>query len=180
MNHLVARAMTGDVEAFGRLIEERQERMTRLAMAILGTPADADDALQDWLLSVWRNLPSLREAERFEAWSDRILVNACLRILRTRGRDRLRIVGLPADSGDMAPVGGRPQGHEDAGADRDALEQAFETLSADDRAAIVLHHLEGRPVGEIAARLGIPTGTLKARLHRARATLRRVLEEDVS
>ena len=103
MNDLVALAMTGDIEAFGRLIEKRQERMTRLAMAILGAPADADDALQDWLVSVWRNLPSLRDADRFEAWSDRILVNACRRILRTRGRDRLRIVPPAKPIGQMRP-----------------------------------------------------------------------------
>lgn len=178
MNELVVRASSGDVEAFAMLIEERQDRMTRLALAILGSPSDADDALQDWLVSVWRNLPSLRAAQRFDAWSDRILVNACRRILRSRGRDRLRIAPLPSE--DEASLTGHERGHEDVGVDRDALERAFETLSADDRAAIILHHLEGRPLGEIADRLDVPVGTLKARLHRARFALRRALDEDAS
>jgi RNA polymerase sigma-70 factor (ECF subfamily) len=172
--------MTGDIEAFAGLVEERHERMTRLAVAILGEPADADDALQDWLVSVWRNLPRLREAERFDAWSDRILVNACRRVLRSRGRDRLRIVSVPEARKEGTPPGRRVPAYEDAGAERDALERAFETLSAEDRAAVILHHLEGHPVDEIAARLGIPTGTLKARLHRARFALRRALEEEAS
>ncbi len=81
-------------------------------------------------------------------------------------------------SGEREPA--LEQGKQDDGVERDALERAFETLSAEDRAAVILHHLEGRPLDEIADRLGVPVGTLKARLHRARFALRRVLEEDVS
>jgi RNA polymerase sigma-70 factor (ECF subfamily) len=176
VNDLVARASSGDVESFTMLIEERQDRMTRLAVGILGSPSDADDALQDWLVSLWRNLPTLRDAARFDAWSDRILVNACRRILRSRGRDRLRIAPLSSQGSDLASA----HGDEDAGAERDALERAFETLSAEDRAAVILHHLEGRPLADIADRLDVPVGTLKARLHRARFALRRALEEDAS
>ncbi|OGO59166.1 MAG: hypothetical protein A2V85_14080 [Chloroflexi bacterium RBG_16_72_14] len=176
MNDLVVRASSGDVEAFAGLVEERQDRMTRLAVGILGSPSDADDALQDWLASLWRNLPNLRQAERFDAWSDRILVNACRRILRSRGRDRRRIAALPSEGLEPASA----QGHEDVSMERDALERAFETLSAEDRAAVILHHLEGHPLADIADRLDVPVGTLKARLHRARFALRRALEEDAS
>lgn len=176
MNDLVDRACSGDIEAFARLIEERQERMTRLAVGILGSPSDADDALQDWLLSLWRNLPTLRETQRFDAWSDRILVNACRRILRSRGRDRLRLARWSAEDQESAQ---EPR-DDAASVERDALERAFETLSAEDRAAVILHHLEGHPLVEIAERLGMPVGTLKARLHRARLALRRALEEDAS
>jgi RNA polymerase sigma-70 factor (ECF subfamily) len=177
VTELVARAMSGDVEAFATLVEVRSERMTRLASAILGAPRDVDDALQDWLVSVWRNLPGLRDPNRFDAWSDRILVNACRHVIRSRERDRLQLTVLPED-GEGQPA--RLRDLQVEGADRDALERAFETLSAEDRAAVIFHHVEGRPVEEIAARLGMPTGTLKARLHRARRSLRRVLEEDVS
>ncbi len=176
MNDLVDRASSGDVEAFARLVEERHDRMTRLAVGILGSPSDADDALQDWLVGVWRNLPTLRETRRFDAWSDRILVNACRRILRSRGRDRLRIAPLPSEGPDLASA----HGHEEVGAERDSLERAFETLTAEDRAAVILHHLEGRSLTDIADRLDVPVGTLKARLHRARFALRRALEEDAS
>jgi RNA polymerase sigma-70 factor (ECF subfamily) len=178
VSELVTRAASGDAEAFATLVEERQHRMTRLALAILGDPTDADDALQDWLVSVWRNLPGLRDAARFEAWSDRILVNACRRILRARARDRLRVATLPEERAESRPVGAAD--FEAAGVERDALERAFETLSAEDRAAVVLHHLDGRSVEEIASRLEVPVGTLKSRLHRARAALRRALEEEVS
>ena len=173
MDDLVARAMSGDGEAFARIVDERRHRMARLAMGILGRPGDADDALQDALVGIWRGLPNLRDPANFDAWSDRILVNACRHVLRARRRDHLRTVALD-DGGELEGVADPdPSGH-------DALVRAFETLTADDRAAVVLHHLEGRPLDEIAAILEIPTGTLKARLHRARHALRLQLEEDAS
>jgi RNA polymerase sigma-70 factor (ECF subfamily) len=167
--------MSGDGEAFARIVDERRHRMTRLAVGILGRPGDADDALQDALVGIWRGLPNLRDPGKFDAWSDRILVNACRRVLRTRRRDHLRSVSLEPDEEQLPPAAAR----DDVG-DRDALERAFETLSAEDRAAIVLHHLEGRPLESIAVILEVPIGTLKARLHRARHAMRRAIEEDAS
>lgn len=152
MNDLVDRASSGDADAVARLIEVRQERMTRIAVGILGSPSDDDDALQGWLVSLWRNLPSLRETHRFDAWSDRFLVNACRRILRSRGRDRMRLAPLTHDDRQSAA----DHDNQAAGVERDALERAFETLSTEDMATIILHHLEGHPLDEIADRLGVP------------------------
>ena len=81
---LVERARRGDADAFVALIEERQESMTRIATAILGQRADADDAIQDALVALWRELPRLRDIARFSAWADRILVNSCRLVLRRR------------------------------------------------------------------------------------------------
>ncbi len=72
---LVHRAIDGDVDAFDALVAGRIEQMVRLAMAILGNEADARDATQDALAAIWRELPSLRQPERFAAWADRILIN---------------------------------------------------------------------------------------------------------
>jgi DNA-directed RNA polymerase specialized sigma24 family protein len=82
---LVRRAQRGDVEAFTELIAERIEPMARTAMAIVGQEADARDAVQEALASIWRSLPRLRDPYRYEAWSTRILVNASRRVAGRRG-----------------------------------------------------------------------------------------------
>ena len=81
---LVERARRGDPDAFVALIEERQVAMARVATAILGNEADVADALQETLVAMWRELPRLRSVERFPAWADTILVNACRLVLRRR------------------------------------------------------------------------------------------------
>jgi RNA polymerase sigma-70 factor (ECF subfamily) len=180
---LVEQARRGDADAFVALIEERQVAMTRVATAILRDPADVADALQETLLSLWRELPALRSVEAFPAWADRVLVNACRLVLRRRGRRRLREIALPG------PGRGTGVANQTATsdialdvelADRDAFDRAFETLDADARAILVLHHLEGRAVADIASVLGIPVGTAKSRLFTARRHLGDALERERS
>src|SRR6187551_3338499 len=84
----VEAALDGDVEAFDRLVLVHLPRTYRIALAILGSEADAGDAVQEAWLAAWRQLPSLREAERFDGWLDQILVNACRMSIRRRGRVR--------------------------------------------------------------------------------------------
>lgn len=173
---LIRLAQTGDVDAFTSLITARLPSMSRTAMAILGHEADARDAVQASLASIWRGLPALREPARFEAWSTRILVHACRRIARERRRVTIREVAIDADVGPagMASV----EGPGDATIRRIALERAFERLDADERAILVLHHLDGLPLTEIAAALEIPIGTAKSRLHTARRNLERALARE--
>lgn len=176
---LIEQARRGDADAFVALIEERQVAMTRVATAILGDPADVADALQETLVALWRQLPRLRDAERFDAWADRVLVNACRLVLRRRGRRRLREIAMPTvDGATEAAIDDRT--FDAAVADRDAFDRAFETLSADARAILVLHHLEGRPLAAIAASLGIPLGTAKSRLFAARRRLDAALEVETA
>jgi RNA polymerase sigma-70 factor (ECF subfamily) len=148
--------------------------MVRIATAILGNEADSDDALQDALESMWRKLPSLREVDRFDAWSDRILVNACRLALRRRSRPRM--AQIPLDTYHLANDQQVPL--DDQIAERAAFDRAFTLLGPDDRAVLVLHHLEGRSVREIADALAIPVGTVKSRLHTARRGLERSLLEE--
>ena len=180
---LVEQARHGDADAFVTLIEERQVAMTRVATAILRDPADVADALQETLVSLWRELPRLRSVEAFPAWADRVLVNACRLTLRRRGRRRVHEIALV--DGQARP------GHVDGGtgqaasfdaelAEREAFDRAFETLDADARTILVLHHLEGRAVKDIAAILGIPSGTAKSRLFKARRRLEAALEREGS
>jgi len=182
---LVDRAAEGGHAAFDRLTELYVEGAFRTALAILRSEADARDAVQEAFVAAWRELPGLRNRAQFEPWLTRILVNRCRSVLRHR-----RVVGLREIALDQPEAGGnsdRSHGHSavDAGAvsqdaigEADAIRRAFSRLTADARVLIVLHHLEERPVAEIAGLLGVPEGTVKWRLHAARAALERALEAE--
>ncbi len=144
-------------------------------MAILGDPADASDALQDALTSIWLNLPSLRDPARFGVWSDRILVNACRLTLRRRSRRRVRQVSIElVDASRLAST----SAPDDGVVGEVVFGRAFDRLDADERTILTLHHLDDRPLAEIAAILAIPVGTVKSRLHTARRSLERAVIEE--
>jgi RNA polymerase sigma-70 factor (ECF subfamily) len=167
---LVELARAGDTVAFESLVRNRTDAMYRLSLAILGNETDAADALQESLIGAWRHLPSLREADRFEAWLERIVVNACRMSLRARSRRRVREMPLDVFQTAMDPSAGRG----DAG----LLRVAIERISPDQRAILALHYFEDRPLAEIAAVLSIPVGTAKSRLFAARDALVRALGEE--
>jgi RNA polymerase sigma-70 factor (ECF subfamily) len=166
---LVRRAARGDALAFESLMATRADWAFRIARAMLGEESDARDATQDAFVSAWRELPRLREAERFDPWLRRILVNACRAQMRVRKRVHEIRLELVVDA--AAPG---PSLSEQLGA-TDMLSRAFDRLDGDKRAILVLHHLDHASVIEIAASLGIPTGTVKWRLHDAREALQRAL-----
>lgn len=167
----IAAALGGDPEAFDRLVLMHLPRTYRIALAILGSDADARDAVQEAWLAAWRQLATLRDPERFNAWLDRILVNACRMSIRKRGRVReIRMPdGFDAESPHAAPS---------EFAERDVLDRAFGRLTVEQRTILVLHHLERQPVSAIAAAMAVPVGTVKSRLHHARVALERVLETE--
>ena len=172
---LVLRARTGDARAFERLLEPRFWRLGRLALSITGNQADADDAIQIGCMRAWRELPRLRQPARFDVWLWRIVVNSCRNVVR--GRRRVSVHEIPVDeelSEDRALRSGRAEGMPEA----DAIQRAFAGLDHDKRAILVLHHVEERPISEIAAILGVPEGTTKWRLHAARQALERTLEAE--
>lgn len=170
-DRLVERARTGDQAAFASLAAAHTRRLHAVAYGILRDRHAAEDAVQHALIEIWRDLPRLREPERFEAWSYRLLVRACYRELRAVRRwlpsllDRRAVEG--ASAGGITSV-----------ADRDQLERGFRLLSVDHRAVVVLHHYQDLPLEEVALILGIPAGTARSRLHRAMAALRAALDAD--
>ncbi len=166
---LVRGAARGDALAFERLVATRADGAFRTARAMLGDESDARDATQDAFVSAWRELPRLRDPESFDAWLRRILINACRAQMRVR--KRVREIALDATVEPAAPGPGLP---EQLGA-TDLLARAFDRLDGDKRALLVLHHLDHAPVAQIATSLGIPTGTVKWRLHDAREALQRAL-----
>lgn len=168
---VVVRAQEGDPTAFAQLATEGGRRMNALAVGILRDRELAEDAVQQALLSIWKDLPQLRDPQRFDAWSYKLLVRACYSEARKRKRRMVEILGFEA----REPVAGDDIG---SVADRDQLERGFERLSLDHRAVVVMHHYLDMPLEAVAAALGIPAGTARSRFHRAMASLRAALEAD--
>ena len=167
---LVERARSGDQHAFETLVRTRLDAVYRTAYAILGDHADAQDATQEAFVAAWRNLGSLRDPDRFDAWFGRILTNACRMSLRHRRTARAYDGELPHEVADPARVTGF------AGSGR--FDRAFERIPVEQRALLVGRHLDDRSIPDLAAELGVPEGTVKSRLFTARVALRRALEED--
>jgi RNA polymerase sigma factor (sigma-70 family) len=170
---LLVRARAGDREAFELIVVAKGEPLFRTALAILGNEADARDATQEAFLACWRRLGDLREIDRFDAWLGRILINECRMTLRSRRRVREVAVDETTDGFDRLPPDHRSGM---AAVETSDFDDAFARLSVDQRALLVLHHLHGYGVREIGTWLGVPTGTVKWRLSRARNALRRELD----
>jgi RNA polymerase sigma-70 factor (ECF subfamily) len=168
---LVVRAQRGDKEAYTLLATNVADRFLAVARRILRDLDLAEDATQQALLSIWRDLPQLRDPARFEAWSYRLLVRACSAEGRRQRRWAPNLRLLPADE----PV--TADGFSSV-VDRDQLESGFRRLSIDHRAVVVLHHYLDLPLERVAEMLGIPVGTAYSRLHYAMRGLRAALDAD--
>jgi RNA polymerase sigma-70 factor (ECF subfamily) len=163
---IVERARRGDHDAFADLIDGRLARLDAAARLILRDAELARDAVQEAMIRAWRDLPGLRDPDRFDAWLQRLLANACLDLVRRRKR---RVIEVELLAIDMAPG---TQDVSSALADRQLLEGALAGLSPGHRAVVALHYLLGMPLPDVAASLGIPIGTAKSRLHYALAAMR--------
>ena len=165
---IVERARGGDREAFAHLVGQVSDSLFAVAYRILRETGAAEDALQNALIATWQQLPKLRDASLFEAWSQRILVRACYAEYGRRRRfaSIVRVIDINGSStSDDSRIL----------ADRDELDRAFRQIPIDHRAVFVLHHYVGLPLVEIAETLGIPAGTARSRLHSATQALRKVM-----
>ena len=171
---LIDRARNGDLDALETIVRARMDAVYRLTSAILGDEADARDAAQETFVLAWRELPRLRDSERFEAWLQRVAVNAARMTLRARGRRRVREI----PSSQVDALAGRVAVDDGTVADAARLDAALAMLPVDQRAILVLHHLDGRPLVELATILDIPVGTAKSRLFAARQALEAALTAD--
>lgn len=171
---LVDRARHGDLDAFEEIVRARMDGVYRLSFAILGDEADARDAAQDTFVTAWRQIGRLRDADRFDAWLQRIAVNAARMTHRARRRrgvrelpssrvvgfDGLRATASPAETGAAT------------------LDAAMRTIPVEQRSILVLHHLEGQPITALAEIFEIPVGTVKSRLHTARQDLQAAIDAE--
>jgi len=178
---LISRSLAGDRGAFRQLFEHYAPVVYRVVYRMLGNEDDAADLTQDIFVRVFERLHTIRDGQAFQAWVTRMAVNLAHDCLRRKPRVPLSLdAPLPGVDGeqewqiaDEAP----DQVDRLLGDERAArVQAALSALSHEHRAVVVLHHLEGMAVEEIGQVLGIPAGTVKSRLARARAELRRRLE----
>jgi RNA polymerase sigma-70 factor (ECF subfamily) len=168
---LVERAQRGDHDAFAELARTAVVRLDGAARLIVRDPDLARDAVQDALIRAWRDLPGLREPERFDAWLHRLTVNACIDLTRKRKRRPMEVelapIHAPAETDAASRI-----------ADRDLVDGVLRRLDESGRAIVVLHYFVGLPLPEVASTLGIPVGTVKSRLHRALGDMRLAMATD--
>jgi RNA polymerase sigma-70 factor (ECF subfamily) len=165
---LVERAQRGDRDAFAELASAISDRLYSTAQRILRDPDAAGDALQAALVAIWRDLPTLRDPDRFVAWAYRVLVRRC-QADRRRARRSLALVDIEpalATTGDVQV----------SVALHDELERAFRTLTDDQRSVLVLTYYRELTIEEVAEVMGVPPGTVKSRLHYAKQAMRAAVE----
>ena len=168
---LVERAGGGDHDAFAVLVRGAIARLDAAARLIVRDPELARDAVQDALVRAWRDLPGLRDPDRFDAWIHRLTIHSCLDLVRRRRRRPIEVELGPLDGPGVSDT-------QSLIADRDSLDRALQRLDPDQRAVIVVHYFLGVPLSETAAMLGIPVGTAKSRLNRSLAHMRIAIEAD--
>ena len=168
---LVDLAQQGDEEAFDAIVRVTGDRCVAIAYRILRDLHLAEDAVQAAYVAAWRDIRSLRDPDRFEAWLHRLLTRACYEEARRTRRFAANIRALPVETAvttdEVLTVN-----------DRDQLERAMARISVDQRAVLVYHHYLGLTLPEIAERLEVPVGTVKSRLHYASNAMRAALDAD--
>lgn len=164
---LVQRAITGDHDAFSTLARASIGRLYAIATLILRDGDRAQDAVQEALVSAWRDVRAIRDPDAWDAWLHRLTVRACYRAARReRRRNVVELHVLPATE---------PAQDFDLSvslAERDRIERELLTLPIDQRVVMVLHFYLDLPLTEVAVLMDIPVGTVKSRFHRGLAALR--------
>ncbi|MCC6443663.1 MAG: sigma-70 family RNA polymerase sigma factor [Armatimonadetes bacterium] len=179
---LVRQARSGDRRAFETLFNRYQGRIYNIVFQAVRNRADADDVTQEVFIQAFRMLPSLRAEGAFASWLYRIALNRARNWRRDHPQGRTVSLSDYTTGEEDIPERDLPDespGPEDLferKSARHSVQQAIATLSDDHREVIVLHHLEGLPVEEIASALGVAQGTVKSRLARARNELKRKLK----
>jgi len=177
---LVSRWQAGDASAFEALVRRHERRVFRLLLRMLGTREEAEDAAQEAFLSLHRHGHRFRGEARFSTFIYRVAANAALNRRRSLGRARAREkeLALRQAAGTDLPASPRdPEGSASGAQLQARIQDALLELPDDLRMAVVLYDIEGQSYKEIAQALGIPEGTVKSRIHRARNALRGLLRE---
>jgi RNA polymerase sigma-70 factor, ECF subfamily len=168
---LVSRAVAGDRFAFAELVRRHERRVYNLAFRMLGREEDARDATQDAFMTALRKLSSFRGDAAFTTWMHRVTVNACYDILRKRKREPVQELPEEVQAGPEHPD------HAETTALSVDVRRALLAVPFEFRAPLVLHDVQDLAYEEIAEILGVPVGTVKSRIHRARVALAAALGE---
>ncbi|MCX6462370.1 MAG: sigma-70 family RNA polymerase sigma factor [Pseudonocardiales bacterium] len=162
---LVVRAQEGDARAFEVLARRHQAALYRLAVRVMGDPAEAEDALQEALLDAWRRIGRFRGDSAFSTWMYRVVTNRCLGMLRRRRPVPVEEIEAPAPAQDS------PERAAERGAGMAALRRALALLPDEQRVCWVLREMEGLSYTEISEVTGASEDAVRGRIHRARTRL---------
>lgn len=182
-NTLVTRAVQGDQAAFEELFKLYHKKIYSIAYQILGDETEAADATQDVFIKAHASLASLKSDAAFVTWLKTATVNKCRDVIRKRKRAKTESLDSPIACEDgnctTREIADNSDGPEDALVARDLKEsvrRAISSLQPDYREVVALFYIDGADISEIAKITGSPVGTIKSRLSRARAQLKRKLE----
>lgn len=180
---LIEKVRTGNYQAFEALVNRYEGKVYRLCMRMLRNPEDAEDALQEAFLQVYRGLKGFEGRSTFSTWLYRLATNVCLMKIRSRGLEPARLLPLEEylprhEKGEHPYVQEWPDRPEDvllSKESREKMMEALEKLPEEYRAVFILRDMEGFSNAETGETLGISVAAVKSRLHRARLTLRGML-----
>lgn len=171
---LISRARDGDQEAFQQLVERYQGAVYNLAYRMLGDPGDAEDAAQEIFVRIYRQLGRYDPARKFSTWVLAIATNFCIDQLRRR---RMQLVPLENIIPWARSRESGPEGEAITQEERDEVQRLITRLPEKYRAPLVLRYFDELSCAEIAEVLGMPEGTVKTQIHRARKALGKLLAE---
>lgn len=172
--------MQDDSQVFERIVRPHFDRLYRLAWRLAGARAEADDLFQEVLIKAFGKLDQLLRIEEPGSWLSRMMYNLFVDRHRRFARQRLVMVeeGQLSDEGVQGFAGDDNPEHDSQRLEQiEALDQALSQLSEEHRIVVLLHDTDGYKLEEIQELVGIPVGTVKSRLHRARARLRQLLTD---
>lgn len=170
---LVAKVLAGDVDAYGALVRKYQNAYARFAIRMLGSPDDADDALQSAFVRAFRKLKECRDPARFGAWLYQIIVNECRTLAFRRDRRERRMVRDEQDLESLASSRGIPT---PMTRELEEIQKALDRLEPEQREAFILKHVEDLSYDEMSALTGVGVSALKMRVKRACDRLRELLD----
>lgn len=175
---LIARCLDGDTAAFGELVRRHQDRLYSTVYRLVENADDAQDVVQEAFLNAYQSLDGFKGDSLFFTWLYRIAVNTAISFKRKQrvllSIDASRAGVQPLDASEYS----RPGEALERAEQEQRVQRALSRLSPEHRAVLVLKDMEGQKYEAIADILGVPIGTIRSRLHRARAELRELLERE--
>ena len=183
---LLERLRDRDERAFRELVEAHRDRVFNITYRMLGNRAEAEDVAQEVFIAVFKTIDSFREESKFSTWLYRVAVNHCKNRIKylarrhERDRDELDEASPSANNAALGPTkGARPDRALEGAQMEVLLQEAIASLDEEHRAVVILRDVEELSIEEICEITGLPDGTVKSRLHRARAALRKKLARHV-